>query len=273
MSDATRPAMDESRADAEAEQAEAAVRAAWPALFGEQQASGPNAALPARNVDLAPFAVARVPGTTGETWPSRRKGLAQHFRMLEPEFGGCPRLAHLLASVIVVLRRYPRNAAALKLFQRITADHGPTLAPEMNLRWLTSVCDTFCDFGSPRDQALGLCGTMLANIVKLMETERRMFAPPRPWPPQSAFVSGGKLFDGVICYWVGHGDMIENLLGRAESVLGMEAAASPFVREVLSRLLVHDTVLQRMIEISDGREIPLADKARLHQLRRLMSDL
>ncbi|MRX50332.1 hypothetical protein GI374_07690 [Paracoccus sp. S-4012] len=252
---------------------EEAVRAVWPGLSATTPPKSSAAALPPPDADLAPFLEARIPGPEGPTWAGRRRDLARHFRDLQPEFAGRLRIAHLLACCIVALRRQPKSRAALTLFHRITAEHGPVVAPEMNLRWLTSVCDTFCDFGTPRDRAIGLSGTLIANFVKLAETERRMFTAPRPWPPERAFVAGGPLFDGVICYWVGKGDMIANLLDRANAVLTMKAAAAPFTREVLGRLLEHDTVLRRMVEVNDGRVFPLAPKERLEAARRMMSDL
>jgi len=258
--------------DQAAAEAEAAVRALWPALH-DPKPRRPGASLPAREVDLEPFIRARVPGPPGPTWAGRYKNFGRHFRSLEPEFAGRSRIAHLLACTIVVLRRHPENPVSMSLFRRITNERGETAAAAMNLRWLTSVCDTFCDIGNPRDRALALTGTMVANLVKLTETERRLFAAPRAWPPEAAFVSGGPLFDGLICYWVGKGDMIANLLERAEKVLALRSDAAPFVREVLGRCIEHDTVLRRMIEVNDHRTFPVAPRERLDAAREAMRGL
>ena len=276
VSDTTSPippvAPDDPASDLPPDFASPEVDALWPALRGAGEVLTGAAALPAADVPLGPF-LSPIPGTAGRTWASRHRDLARHFRALEPEFAGRARIAHLLACTIVVLRRQPDDAHARALFARITAERGPAVAAAMNLRWLTSVCDTFCDVGTPLERATALNGTLIANLVKLAETERRQFAAPRDWPPKAMFNNGGPLFDGVITYWVGKGEMIGNLLDRAEAVLADANAASPFVAEIIGRLALNDTVLRRMIEVNDGRDIPLAPRERLARARAAMKGL
>lgn len=250
-----------------------ALAALWPALASRTALFTADEALPDADVDLGALAALPVPGPKGPTWAGRHRNMPRHFRALQPEFAAAPRIAHLLACVIVALRRDGDNARARTLFTRITADYGTVVAQGMNLRWLTSVCDTFCDIGDPVERATALNGSLAANLVKLAETERKMFAAPRPWPPATKFSMGGPLFDGVIAYWVGKGDMIDNLLDRADRVLSHPNAAAPFVREVMVRLGRHDTVLRRMLSVNDGRTVPLAEREQVQAARSVMKDL
>lgn len=253
-----------------------AIRLAWPAYFEDPaRADAPFAwALPRLDAELAPFLDCIIPGPAGPTWAGRLPAPVAHFRALEPEFGGRPRIGHLLACVIVILRREPDSRRARRLFRRITAQHGPEAAAAMNLRWLTAACDSFVDSGAePLDRALGMTGTLLSNTLKLAETERRMFHPPRRWPPRAAFRRGGPMYDGVIAYWVGKGDMIENLIDRVERGLQAESPAVPFVREVLERCFAEDTVLRRMLEVQDGRSFPVVPADRLAAIRKAMEGL
>jgi len=252
------------------------LRALWPAYFdGDLPEDAPlSRTLPVRGTPLEPFAEAVIPGPAGSTWAGRHRKPINHFRALEPEFGGSTRLAHLLACCIVLLRRDPENGRARHLFQRITTRQGASVAPAMNLRWLTSVCDTFMDTAeSPLDRSLGMTGTLLANTIKIAETERRMFSPPRPWPPKATFIRGGHLFDGVIAYWVGNGDMIENMLDRVLRTLPPESPATPFVHEVIKRCFAQDTTLGRIQALQDGRTFTLASDAQIAAARRAMRDL
>lgn len=245
------------------------LRALWPGLFAKGEIPAAEA-LPAPDVDLGPLLTMPIPGTPGPTWAGRHRALPRHFRALEPEFQGRPRITHLVACLIVALRRDPAPGPAWTLFHRIAAEHGEAVAEAMNLRWLTSVCDTFCDLGTPVERATALTGSMTANLVKLVETELWLFYPPRPWPPKARLAHGGPLFDGVISYWVTKGDMLSNLLGRAADVLEDRNPASPFVGEVMVRLTRHDTVIRRLISINDGRDIPLAPEELRRAARQAM---
>jgi hypothetical protein len=159
-----------------------------------------------------------------------------------------------------------------KLFNRIVREYGQEVAGHLNLRWLTSVCDTFMDVASdPLDRATGLAGSLLANTVKLSETERRLFHPPQPDIPLYRFSKGGPLFDGVITFWVAKGDMLTNLLSRAAATLEHAGAAAPFTGEIIARVLEERTVWQRMLKLQ-GTSVPeMAPRELVDDLRSLLS--
>lgn len=229
-------------------------------------------ALPDPACDLRPFMSTMVSAQRGAPWAGRKPDLTEHFRHLEPEFHGRPRLAHLLACVIVVLRRDPTNASARKLFGRIVDEFGQELPARLNLRWLTSVCDTFVDVAdNPLDRAAALAGTLLANTIKLSETERLLFHPPQPEVPLYRFSRGGTLFDGVITYWVGKGDMISNLLSRAAAALEDAGPAAPFTGEIISRVIEQNTVWQRMLKLQGSTGPVMASPELTESLRKLLS--
>lgn len=264
MNDDTRPS---GPAPRPAEPTPSACAQLWPAYFTaeapppDSEASRkpgptPSAALPVPGVDLVPFTRDIIPGTPAPTWSGRARNLMTHFRALEPEFATRPRIGHLLACVIVVLRRIPDQPDARALFHRITRDHGTVTAQAINLRWLAAVCDTMMDIGkTPEDRALAMTGSVITNLVKLVETERRMFTPHTPWPPKASLRQGGPLFDGMISYWVGKGDMIDNLLQRIEKITTTDSPAAPFVTEILNRLFENDTTLARIYGMQ-GRNAP-----------------
>jgi hypothetical protein len=228
--------------------------------------------LPYANCDLAPFMAARVEASPAGTWAGRKHDLTEHFQHLEHEFSGRPRLAHLLACCIVVLRRDQSDQAGRHLFERIVREFGGDLAGHLNLRWLTSVCDTFMDVSqNPVDRTTALAGSLLANTVKLSETERLLFHPPQPDVPLYRFSKGGPLFDGVISFWVGKGDMITNLLARAAATLEEASAAAPFTGEIIARVLEERTVWQRMMMLQGSQGPEMAPPDFIEQLRKQLS--
>lgn len=248
----------------------------WPAFFEQSdvRAEAAAQALPAPGVALTPFAAAPTGGRRGETWAGREVNLIRHFRKLQPEFAEQSRLAHLLGSVIVVLRRVPDCPEARQLFNEITNAYAPQLAGELKMRWLVSVCDTFADHGQSQAQrAMGIAGSLLANTLKLTETERKIYDVPRPWPPKARWGKGGPLFDGMITYWVEKGEMIDLMTARLEAVCAGDPQAGPFTREILTRAYRHNTVYRRLVAEAGKAAPPRLDPELQADLRKLVEEL
>lgn len=220
-----------------------------------------------------------LPGPQAKGWPGRERDLAAHLDRLRPEFGQRSAAAHLLASVIVVLRRDPGDTHAQALFTRLTTELGDRLAPEISLRWLISVCDTVADLPASAlaERALAMMGAGLANLVKLAETERRIYYPPRPWPPVGRFDIGHEMFDGLKAYWPERGDMVSNLLDRLAGVLDDPEAArlpvTPFVVEILLRLTSAETVIGRFEALRGQARLPQVSDDLRRRLASLMSKI
>lgn len=235
--------------------------------------------LPPPDCDLAVLAAQRLPGPRAKGWPGRERDLSAHLDRLRPEFGDRSEAAYLLARTIVILRRDPGDTHAAALFGRLTAELGAPLAADLSLRWLISVCDTVADLPGRAlaERTLAMMGSGLANLVKLAETERRIYHPPRPWPPRQRFATGHEMFDGLKAFWPGRGDMVDNLLGRIGDLLDdPEAAAlavTPFVAEIVHRLTSDDTVIGRLAMLRGDAPLPQVEGARRRQLDALLRDL
>lgn len=246
----------------------------WPAFFSDTPifANDAAGALPAEDCELKVFADTKIKCPTKGTWPGREKNLITHFHQLQAEFGGKSRLSHLLSCCIVVIRRTKGQGPGLALFRRILIEHGLQICEEANMRWLTSICDTLVEFGETDIQRLvAFNGTLLANTVKLYETERRLFSPERPWPPKTTLKKGGEMFDGVITYWTERGDMIENMISRLEPLLQMDALAGEVVGELIARVMLQDTVFRRFAEIAGQPTKPLIKQHINERLEKIVS--
>ncbi|WJS86336.1 sulfotransferase family 2 domain-containing protein [Paracoccus sp. TOH] len=253
------------------------LAAAWPRYFNVENSSPDKPAganeLPSPDIDLEVFYTTTVPGVSQKNWLGRERSLLDHFHMLEPEFGGRSRIAHLMASAIVVLRRDAGNEDAKKLFFRILNECPDIVSRNMNSRWLTSVCDTVADIADNElDRLLGLTGTLFANTIKFSETERKFYYPPRPWPPQRRIGKAENIYDGVFTFWVKGGDSMKNLMGRVEKVLEIDRPAALFVKELVLRAMEGDTVYARLSSIA-GRNTPFAKQDYVKRIKSMMKDL
>ena len=245
--------------------------ALWPGYLGGE-AGAP--VLPDPDQDFTPLLDQRVAASYAPNTATARPDMRAHLAELEPEMGGRSLLAFLLVATIPALRRNPRDPRASALFHRLTVEHGTRLSSELDLRWLISVCDSFADIGrSDTDRAVGLLGSATGNLIKLAETERRMFHPRRPWPPRHRVRAGGRLFAGAIQFWPYHGDMIDNLMSRFERGLPETSPASPFATMILILLNDCDCVLSRMRLLGDQPAAPVMDAALRDRIEAMTADL
>lgn len=251
------------------------VEASWETYFAstEQLYEGLYP-LPAPDIDLRPFIDDFISGEKGTPWTSRSKNLIEHFRNLEVEFRGSPRICHLLACCIVCLRRDPTNKDALLLFNRIVAEAGYELAEHLNTRWLVSICDTVVDTADHEiDRALALVGTLFVSTVKLAETELRLYLPQRPWPPVTRLRHGGEIYDGVQTLWTERWGDINNIFNRVERGLRMESPVAHVVETIVHRAIEGNTFINRIISTTGKKKLPIASTEKLSELKKIMSSL
>lgn len=246
---------------------------AWPQYFFPGQGNDGDS-LPDADIDLSAFLELPIPGPGTELWTRRLKNPIRHFKHLEPEFGGRSRLAHLLACTIVIIRRNSEDENARKLFWRIVNEYGQQVSEQLDSRWLTSVCDTVVDIAEKDiDRVLGLTGTLFSNTIKLTETYTRVFLPPVPWPPKKQYHSGGKLYDGIIAFWIQQGDAIGNLLDRIDVTLSVDSPVAPFVREIITHVIEHDNNLSRIMGIAGTKPRRIVKPEQRKKLKKFLEQL
>lgn len=253
---------------------DATVYDIWPAYFSDRKLAVKNAdtALPTADCSFEPFIDDIILGrSTNKPWAGRSRDLIEHFHKLQPEFGGASRLSHLLACLIVVLRRDSTNERARLLFWRILEEQFDVIRSELSLRWLVSISDTIADFGrSSGECAIGMCASVYANTTKLHETELKVFYPERPWPPNKRLNSGGVLFDGMISFWVEKGDLTENMFERSQRLSEAEPVAGKVLMEVIERLRKGPTVYRRFKRISGQTSVPILDAETRTEVEKLI---
>lgn len=118
-----------------------------------------------------------------------------HLRALEREFAGDSRLDYYHAALIVLIRRDVQRRLAYEHFESMWRDQTDYLC-NLNLRWLISACDTIMEHAPDvADRTAGAMGSLLANTVKLYETER--YFSEVKFAPKSDLRSPVPLFDGL----------------------------------------------------------------------------
>jgi hypothetical protein len=178
---------------------------------------------------------------------ARRPDFFEHMNELRSEFVDRSELLHIHAGCVVALRRRLAPDHFRPLYLRLWRDERPFLLRELSLRWLVSACDSLADAGeTPVQRALALSGSLLANSMKLVETERIRLgiggeeaAPRPPRRPRPA------MFDGMTMFQPG-GDMVENLFRRLDTIAQLDDIAGPILREVAARIRRADTVVRRL---------------------------
>lgn len=161
-------------------------------------------------------------------------------------FAGKPQLLFLHTALIIAIRRRIDLQENLLLFYQLWDRHEPFLTQRLDLKWLSSACDTFVDYPrSSSEEAWAFLGALLVKTVKVYETEYRLHKSPNG---ESQTFQRQMLFDGLLNYNVGKGDLIDHLerrLGAIDQTSGGPPARRVVV-EIVKRLLKNDTAFRRI---------------------------
>lgn len=173
--------------------------------------------------------------------------LEDHLRALEKEFAGDSKLDYYHAALIVLIRRNVQRPLAYEQFESMWRDQTDYLC-NLNLRWLISACDTIMQHSSNMaDRTAGAMGSVLANTVKLYETERHFSDV--DFAPKSDLRCPVPLFDGLTTFSIGNGDMIFNQRRRIAELCSAGSFAHRIVLAIIARLDRHDTVYRRFADL------------------------
>lgn len=180
--------------------------------------------------------------------PGTSKGPDFGFELLKwkQSFVGKPERCYLHAALIIAIRRCIDLEENLSVFYRIWDSHEDVLLRSLDLKWLTSACDTFVDHPrSMNEQSSAMCAVILTKTVKVYETEHRLYVGP---DSQRAPFRKQILFDGLLNFTVGGGDLISNLERRMRAISDATDAppAMRIAREIFERVLVNDTAFKRV---------------------------
>ena len=146
----------------------------------------------------------------------------------------------LHALVISILRRDDPPQAAIDLFQHLWSELGAELLKEMPVRWMISAATTFAEHGSTPDQrSCGLGISILFDLIKLHESERRLVAQPEDISTTNAPKDRFDLPFNLTPYSYGHGDLDRKMLVRLWLLSERDRVIAPLAQHML-RLVLTD---------------------------------
>lgn len=167
--------------------------------------------------------------------------LSEHLAKVRREFIGQSELLYQHAMLIVLMRRDADVAANYERFKRMWLSQRDFLVKHLDLRWLISACDTFIDHDTdPVMRAVLMNGPLLANTVKLAETERFILGvnaetPDQPEALGALWSHRVGLFDGIAGFIPGTDDTLRNMRWRLEAVCQLHPLGA-LVMEIFERL-------------------------------------
>ncbi|MCC7021344.1 hypothetical protein [Albidovulum sp.] len=205
--------------------------------------------LPA-DADLVAMRTAVVEAGEAAQTRGAEKSLDLHLANLRREFSGQPELLYHHARLIVLIRREVRPAESVAQFLALWAQEAEFLCRHLNLRWLISAADTFADHAAdPQARAVAMMATLLANTVKVCESDRYIRGaetlPPRPDRIEKLQTDLVPLFEGTSVFTVGTDDTLRNMYWRLEPFFA-SGPAGMILKAVYDRMQVNDTAFARL---------------------------
>lgn len=164
------------------------------------------------------------------------KNLQIHFEIIKKDFYKKSLLSYEVAKYIVMIRRKIQLDENLEKFFYLVRNENEHLANNLNIRWIVSVMDTIADYGEKLESALALLLSLLVNMVKMCETEKKYFYAGIKNPRLDDNGSKEEIFDGLTYFNLYSGDMLKNLLHRIDSKIILISYLKPYYGSILKKL-------------------------------------
>lgn len=178
------------------------------------------------------------------------KSLDVHLENLRSEFSGQSELLWHHAKLIVLIRRDYKPAQTYAQLRALWEAEAEFLCENLNIRWLISAADTLADHDAdPQVKSVAMLASMLANLVKIQESERYICDSADCQPDAERIThlqtSLVPLFEGMSCFTVGTDDTLRNMYWRMEPFL-QTAPSGVILQTVWDRFQKEDTVFSRL---------------------------
>jgi hypothetical protein len=176
--------------------------------------------------------------------------LETHGEALKKEFSGQSALALYHAQLIVLIRRDYKATETFDQFVSLWTEQRDWLLENLNIRWLVSACDTFADCDKDDTvRALALATSLLANTVKVYETQHVMVGEPTidfiPAKVEQVQREAIPLFEGMACFTVGTDDTLRNMVWRMKNIAPKHVTGQ-ILMEVFRRMNHNPTAFGRL---------------------------
>jgi hypothetical protein len=178
-----------------------------------------------------------IPGNPGEIVSKHGviRDLKENIKDAKRAFIGKPRVCHEIVKSIIHLRRGIEVEYHTERFYSLLDKYQDVLISEFDTRWLISLCDTIVDTGNDADSSSAMTAVLIVNGLNIQAILLEIAGANQPSRDQVRNTSGRKTWDGMLSAFPTRGDMVFNMMTRAEKNISRSALVLPIWQEIKNR--------------------------------------
>jgi hypothetical protein len=178
-----------------------------------------------------------IPGNPGEIVSKHGviRDLKENIKDAKRAFIGKPRVCHEIVKSIIHLRRGIEIEYHTERFYSLLDKYQDVLISEFDTRWLISLCDTIVDTGNDIDSSSAMTVVLIVNGLNIQAILLEIAGANQPSRDQVRNTSGRKTWDGMLSAFPTRGDMVFNMMTRAEKNISRSALVLPIWQEIKNR--------------------------------------
>jgi len=178
-----------------------------------------------------------IPGNPGEIVSKHGviRDLKENIKDAKRAFIGKPRVCHEIVKSIIHLRRGIEVEYHTERFYSLLDKYQDVLISEFDTRWLISLCDTIVDTGNDIDSSSAMTVVLIVNGLNIQAILLEIAGANQPSRDQVRNTSGRKTWDGMLSAFPTRGDMVFNMMTRAEKNISRSALVLPIWQEIKNR--------------------------------------
>jgi hypothetical protein len=178
-----------------------------------------------------------IPGNPGEIVSKHGvlRDLKENIKDAKRAFIGKPRVCHEIVKSIIHLRRGIEVEYHTERFYSLLDKYQDVLISEFDTRWLISLCDTIVDTGNDIDSSSAMTVVLIVNGLNIQAILLEIAGANQPSKDQVRNTSGRKTWDGMLSAFPTKGDMVFNMMTRAEKNISRSALVLPIWQEIKNR--------------------------------------
>lgn len=178
-----------------------------------------------------------IPGNPGEIVSKHGviRDLKENIKDAKRAFIGKPRVCHEIVKSIIHLRRGIEVEYHTERFYSLLDKYQDVLISEFDTRWLISLCDTIVDTGNDADSSSAMTVVLIVNGLNIQAILLEIAGANQPLRDQVRNTSGRKTWDGMLSAFPTRGDMVFNMMTRAEKNISRSALVLPIWQEIKNR--------------------------------------
>jgi hypothetical protein len=178
-----------------------------------------------------------IPGNPGEIVSKHGviRDLKENIKDAKRAFIDKPRVCHEIVKSIIHLRRGIEVEYHTERFYSLLDKYQDVLISEFDTRWLISLCDTIVDTGNDIDSSSAMTVVLIVNGLNIQAILLEIAGANQPSRDQVRNTSGRKTWDGMLSAFPTKGDMVFNMMTRAEKNISRSALVLPIWQEIKNR--------------------------------------